>query len=83
MIDIEKLKETLIAFAKALKAIVKAALNRWRVIKDFLIKENAGFFKNKKQFQHMRSTWNVPFDTRKASQVMMNKPKFTVRKVIQ
>lgn len=83
MIDIEKLNE-------ALKVFVKKALNAWKLIKellqrykDLLSKIGDAYFKHKKQIEHMRSSWNVPFDTRKASQVMMNKPKFTIRKVIR
>lgn len=37
----------------------------------------------KRKQEHMRASWVVPVDTRVKSQVVDNKPKFIVRKVIR
>lgn len=33
--------------------------------------------------EHLRSSWTIETDTRKPSQVILNKPKFMVRRVIR
>lgn len=58
--------------------VVSAIKNLWEIIKEaadqLLVHEEEWDSKEK---------WSIVWDTRKKSQVMLNKPKFRVRKVIR
>ncbi len=41
------------------------------------------FFRQREQLDSIRSSWTTVFDTQKPSQVMLNKPRNMVRKVIR
>lgn len=41
------------------------------------------FFRQREQLDSIRSSWTTVFDNRKPSQVMLNKPRNMVRKVIR
>jgi hypothetical protein len=74
-IDTEQLAKAFRELAKAVSAIFEEIVELCESINDVV--ESQGEQKN------YRTTWHVPKDTRIKSQVMNNKPKFIVRKVIK
>lgn len=84
---------------KLIKKIVAAVYEAWNKIKEFfktvfrvlagklsLVKEHQlKAIERLMQIKQMRSTWDIPLDTRKASKFEFeyNKPRHTVRRVIR
>ncbi|UAT29520.1 hypothetical protein K7T73_13015 [Bacillus badius] len=74
-----KLLEKVVAkIAKAIEVVMKA----WDRIKAVLPSLHTKHFKRQAAIHHMRSSWSTHPDTRRAHQVLNNKPRFMVRKVI-
>ncbi len=67
------------AMMECLKPIVDAAMQMWKTIKDVALEVYEHY---EKLSQKQKVTWPIVWDTRKRSQVMSNKPKFMVRKII-
>ncbi|MCQ6275761.1 hypothetical protein JMM81_12425 [Bacillus sp. V3B] len=83
-IEIENLKETLIKFGEALCDFVRKIFkNFWDFIKDYLPQIRMEYFKKQVAMRNTRSSWYVKQDTRRKHQVVDNKPKLLVRKVIR
>lgn len=78
-IDWEKISE---AFAELTK-IMYEKMERFSEAFESIEDQVDEYLEWKKQNEHMRSTWFIPIDTRTKSQVIDNKPKFVVRKVIR
>jgi hypothetical protein len=79
VIDFRELEEAFYQFYKFLK-------EAWNKIKETFISIYEKYnehFKKQKVIQRTRSSWSINPDTRKESQVISNKPKFMVRKVIR
>jgi hypothetical protein len=79
VIDYKKLEEAFYQFYKFLK-------EAWNKIKETftsIYEKHNEHFKRQKVIQRTRSSWIINPDTRKQSQVISNKPKFMVRKVIR
>lgn len=82
MIDYEKLNEAFATIYEAFRPLMEEFKKAWNAFRTAA----AEYFKSiekKKKVNQVRSSWVVPRDTRLKSQVMMNKPKHMVRKVIR
>jgi len=79
MIDWEKLTEAFAEITKSMAEMIDRIRNAFEATEDHL----EDYIKWKKKQVHLRASWHVPADTRLKSQVLMNKPRNLVRKVIR
>lgn len=77
--DVDELKyliKNIQAFADSLR---ESIINVWSSIKESVNKWMGGM---NKTIERDESCWKVDWDTRKKSQVLVNKPRFIIRKII-
>ncbi|OHX39219.1 hypothetical protein [Cytobacillus oceanisediminis] len=78
-IDYQKLREFFRILANALKRIWEA----WQTLKTEVIEWHQSYYQEKRERKKRVESWYVPMDTRKPSQMINNKPRNMVRKVIR
>lgn len=85
-IDYQELEKAFQEIAKGLSTIFNAISEAWNCVKSVFENKDEWlerYFKRQQQIQEMRASWHIIRDSSKSSQVLMNKPKNLIRKVIQ
>ncbi|PPA70061.1 hypothetical protein [Jeotgalibacillus proteolyticus] len=82
---IERMKEftesVVVVFRNIIDTILDAFRGMQGVAADVL--HYAELHEKRFKNEHIRATWHIPKDTRIASQVHLNKPRYQVRKIIR
>jgi hypothetical protein len=79
VIDFRELEKVAVAVANGIRTII----DRFKAVVESLDDYYNDFFERKSRIEKTRASWVINQDTRKQSQVISNKPKFMVRKVIR
>jgi nitric oxide reductase large subunit len=79
VIDFRELEKVAVAVANGIRTII----DRFKAVVESLDDYYNDFFERKSRIEKMRASWIINQDTRKQSQVISNKSKFMVRKVIR
>ncbi|KIV34461.1 MULTISPECIES: hypothetical protein [Bacteria] len=81
--QLEKAKEAIIALANRIKDFFRALAEKVKSITQSLnryVSEYKVYKTNKQKL--LRQSWSIKQDTRRASQVMNNRPRINIRKII-
>lgn len=72
------------SFVSVAMKVTKAVAEIWKIVHEVVsrVLEKLKNLKYEENFD-IRQTWSIVWDTRKKSQVILNKPKFAVRKIIK
>lgn len=82
MINYEKFDIAIEQFAEGMKVFIKRIQEAWLIIKKS-IGEVFDCLDKIKNTEKARCSWVIPRDTRQKSQVILNKPRVIIRKVIR
>lgn len=80
--DIENFKVKMQKLAEFLKPLIRKIIKLWNLFKEKVPKAQANYFKKQEHIRKVKASWYTRKDNRRKHQVLNNKPKCLVRKII-